>query len=676
MKILIAEDNEDSRIMLEMALVAQGYEVMSGTNGIEALQLARTTPPDLIIADILMPEMDGFDLCRKVKADPELKKIPFIFYTATYVERQDEELALALGASRFVIKPLEPQALMAIIQEVLAASQAEDVTDPHEPQKEESALEEMHLHSVGRKLDKKVKELEQEREALKKSEEKYRHLVEAIQDYYFFYMHDTEGVFTYLSPSIEIVLGYTPEEFLLHYTEYLTDSPINKEVEYHTQLSIKGEEQPPYEIELYHKNGSIHWLEVKEIPVFDQQGHVSHIDGIAHDITERKHAEKALRHSLKMDAVGQLTGGIAHDFNNILAIIMGNLDLLERVMPEGDKTLVQVKSMKKAGQRATDLTRQLLSFSRREPKQTTTTNINRVIKTMDSLIARSVTPEVELEYNLTDDLWLTRIDPGDFEDVLLNLSINARDAMASHGHLSIETRNVNIDTAYCAQKPEATPGEYVQLSVSDSGEGIPPELLERIFEPFYTTKEHGKGTGMGLAMVFGFTKRSGGFITCYSEVGVGSTFRLYLPRVKGEEQDNIKTDGQRETLPCGTETILIVDDEIDLLELTQTLLEGLGYRVLTASDGKQALEQLAENMDIDLLFSDVIMPGGINGYELAEQVTNNLPKIKVLLTSGFTGKVLEHNGRARFDFNLLSKPYNQSELAKRVRAVLDGQDAQ
>jgi len=673
MKILIAEDTEDSRIMLEMALAAQGYEVMSGTNGIEALHLMQTATPDLIIADIMMPEMDGFDLCRKVKADPNLKHIPFIFYTATYTDHRDEELAMALGAARFLIKPLEPKVLIQTIQEVLAAYQAEDAETIQATQSKEQEIDSMHLQSVGRKLDEKLVELEQERQALKKSEEKYRHLVEAIQDYYFFYTHDTEGIFTYLSPSIEIMLGYTPEEFLLHYSEYLTDSPINKEVEYHTQLSIKGEEQPPYEIELYHKNGSIHWLEVKEIPVFDQQGHVSHIDGIAHDITERIQAEKALRHGLKMDAIGQLTGGIAHDFNNILAIIMGNLDLLERVMPEGDKTLVQVKSMKKAGQRATDLTRQLLSFSRREPKQTTTTNINRVIKTMDSLIARSVTPEVELEYNLTDDLWLTRIDPGDFEDVLLNLSINARDAMASHGYLSIETRNVNIDAAYCEQKPEATPGEYVQLSVSDSGEGVPPELLERIFEPFYTTKGPGKGTGLGLAMVFGFTKRSGGFITCYSEVGVGSTFRLYLPRVKGEEQENIKTNGQRETLPCGTETILIVDDEIDLLDLTQTLLEELGYRVLTASDGKQALEQLAENMDIDLLFSDVIMPGGINGYELAEQVTNNLPIIKVLLTSGFTGKVLEHNGLARFD--LLSKPYNQSELAKRVRAVLDGQEA-
>ncbi|HEA26362.1 MAG TPA: response regulator, partial [Ectothiorhodospiraceae bacterium] len=524
MKILIAEDTEDSRIMLEMALAAQGYEVMSGTNGIEALHLMQTATPDLIIADIMMPEMDGFDLCRKVKADPNLKHIPFIFYTATYTDHRDEELAMALGAARFLIKPLEPKVLIQTIQEVLAAYQAEDAETIQATQSKEQEIDSMHLQSVGRKLDEKLVELEQERQALKKSEEKYRHLVEAIQDYYFFYTHDTEGIFTYLSPSIEIMLGYTPEEFLLHYSEYLTDSPINKEVEYHTQLSIKGEEQPPYEIELYHKNGSIHWLEVKEIPVFDEQGHVSHIDGIAHDITERKQAEKALRHGLKMDAVGQLTGGIAHDFNNILAIIMGNLDLLERVMPEGDKTLVQVKSMKKAGQRATDLTRQLLSFSRREPKQTTTTNINRVIKTMDSLIARSVTPEVELEYNLTDDLWLTRIDPGDFEDVLLNLSINARDAMASHGHLSIETRNVNIDAAYCEQKPEATPGEYVQLSVSDSGDGISPELLERIFEPFYTTKGPGKGTGLGLAMVFGFTKRSGGFITCYSEVGVGSTF--------------------------------------------------------------------------------------------------------------------------------------------------------
>ncbi|MCD6533410.1 MAG: response regulator [Deltaproteobacteria bacterium] len=250
MKILIAEDMEDSLVMLEMVITSMGHEAVSGANGLEALHLAQADPPDLIISDIMMPEMDGFEFCRQVKADPKLQKIPFIFYTATYTEHQDKELALALGASRFIIKPQEPKVLMAIIKEVLTAfSRAELQVEP-EVQKEKSEINNMYQQSVGRKLDKKIRELELERESLKASEAKYRHLVESVQEYYFFYTHDTEGVFNYVSPSIEIVLGYKPAEFLVHYSEYLTDNPSNKEVVRHTELSIKGEEQPPYEIEI------------------------------------------------------------------------------------------------------------------------------------------------------------------------------------------------------------------------------------------------------------------------------------------------------------------------------------------------------------------------------------------------------------------------------------------
>lgn len=674
MKILVAEDTEDSRIMLEMALASQGYEVMSGTNGIEALHLARTTPPDLIISDILMPEMDGFELCRQVKADPELKKIPFIFYTATYVERQDEELALALGATRFVIKPLEPQALMAIIREELNAYQAEDASVSHESSKEESKLEEMHLHTVGRKLDKKVKELEQEREALKKSEEKYRHLVESVQDYYFFYTQDTKGVFTYLSPSIEFVLGYKPEEFLLHYSEYLTDNPVNKEVTRHSELSIKGEEQPPYEIEIYHKDGSLHWLEVKETPVFNQQGNVLHIEGIAHDITERKQAEEALRRAQKMEAIGQLAGGIAHDFNNILAVILGNLELLNRQMATGDKSHKQVNSIQKAAKRAANLTKQLLSFSSPQAKQVSITDINRLIGEMENLISRSVTPEVVVELKLIDDLWLTEIDPGDFEDALLNLSINARDAIAGHGHLTIKTRNTTLDATYCAKNPATTPGEYVELAVSDSGEGISPELREHIFDPFYTTKDQGKGTGLGLSMVYGFVKRSGGFINVYSEPGRGTTFQLYLPRANGEEGPIGLSSGLDEALPMGHETILAVDDEPELLELARESLEELGYRVLTAIDGQQALEYLEHEPSIDLLFTDVIMPGVINGYQLAKQATAIRPDLKLLLTSGYTGKETDRQDHENYKDLFLKKPYSLTELTSKIREVIDRSD--
>ena len=329
--------------------------------------------------------------------------------------------------------------------------------------------------------------------------------------------------------------------------------------------------------------------------------------------------------------------------------------------------------MRKAGQRATDLTKQLLSFSRGQAAESSITDINQVIKEMESLISRSVTPEVEVANQFAGDLWHTEIDPGDFEDSLLNLIINARDAMAGHGHLTIETRNATLDAAYCDQNPGISPGEYVELAVSDNGEGISHEQQERIFEPFYTTKDKGKGTGLGLAMVFGFVKRSGGQIKCYSEVGIGTTFHIYLPRAEGEVQQNAQNGEQAETLPRGTETILVVDDEPALVELARESLEALGYRVLTASDGRQALERLAEEPTIDLLFSDVVMPGGINGYELAKQATAIQPDLKVQLTSGYTSKATARNASTHFNAKLLSKPYTQTELAKRVRAILDGQ---
>ncbi len=386
--------------------------------------------------------------------------------------------------------------------------------------------------------------------------------------------------------------------------------------------------------------------------------------------------ELALRRSQKMDAVGQLTGGIAHDFNNILGIILGNLNLLEGRVQNDEVALKRVGNINKSTQRAINLTKQLLGFSSQQPAQTTDVNINQIIEGMDSLITRSITPKVEVERHLFKDLWTTAIDTGDFEDSVLNLILNARDAMPSGGKLTIETKNCTLDAAYCKQNHTAKPGDYVQLAISDSGEGMPTKQLEKIFEPFFTTKPQGKGTGLGLSMVFGFINRSGGHVNVYSELGVGTTFRIYLPRVKRSAQTNDVTTRQIEKSPRGDETILAVDDEANLLELLQSSLQTLGYKVLIANNGKQAIRILAEEPAISLLFSDVVMPGGMNGYELAEQATVNNPDLKVLLTSGYTEKAIAHNGQTRFSAHLLSKPYTQIEMAQRVREILDSSSTQ
>ncbi len=437
------------------------------------------------------------------------------------------------------------------------------------------------------------------------------------------------------------------------------------------------------------QRGKVEVYYLQECPELDEGPFLTEernlLDGMANALSEaiehvqaekgRVNSEKQLRQALKMDAVGQLTGGIAHDFNNILGIIIGNLNLLKGGSPSDDQAFRRMEIIYKSALRAADLTKQLLSFSRKQPMEVTVTDIGRVIRNMDSLIARSVTPQIVVDHHFCEGLWLTEIDCGDFQDALINLIINARDAMPGGGRLTLEADNKVLDDAYCTLNPGATPGEYVQLAVSDSGQGIPHDEHEHIFEPFYTTKEQGRGTGLGLAMVYGFVKRSGGYIKVYSELDVGSTFRIYLPRAKGEEPLAQAITEQSERLPGGTETILAVDDERGLLELAQVILEELGYRVLTATSGRQALQLLAEEPGIALLFSDVVMPGGMNGNELAEQATAVRPALKVLLTSGYTKQTLAHSGQVGVVADLLAKPYTPRELARRIRMLL-GEDSQ
>ena len=392
---------------------------------------------------------------------------------------------------------------------------------------------------------------------------------------------------------------------------------------------------------------------------------------ISNETRGRKLAEDAQRRSQKMDAIGKLTGGIAHDFNNLLGIILGNLELLENYLTGDEKSLKRIKAIEKAGVRAANLTRQLLSFSRREAKQESVININQLINEMMDLVQRSLTPEIEVKYILCEDLWLAKIDAGDFEDALLNLCINARDSMTGHGSLTIETHNLNLDEAYCKQNPGLSPGKYLELTVTDTGEGVQNELKDRIFEPFFTTKDQGKSTGLGLAMVYAFVKRSNGYIKCDSEVGMGATFRIFLPKEAEDVLTSRENISQVENIPHGKETILVVDDEEGLVALAKDILEAQGYQVLTACDGKRALEQLTQNPEIDLLFSDVVMPNGISGYELAEQAVANQHNLKVLLTSGYTEKIESHNGQMHFNENLLNKPYSQMELIKLIRSRLD-----
>lgn len=397
--------------------------------------------------------------------------------------------------------------------------------------------------------------------------------------------------------------------------------------------------------------------------------------GMIHDLSDRKRVEEELRESerrfaqaQKMEAVGQLTGGIAHDFNNLLLIITGNLELLEGLLDrEEQRTLL--KEAQEAAMLGSKLTDQLLTFSRRRHMDPQTIQLNDQVIGITDMLRRSLGEDVMLSTSLRRDVWAIRADLGQLQSAIVNMAVNARDAMPQGGKLVMETRNIVLDADHADFHPELKPGEYVQLSISDTGSGMPRDVRDRAFEPFFTTKEKGRGTGLGLAMVYGFVKQSGGHVTIYSEVGHGTTINLYFPRadrtaIRASEEVKGRTD------PLASETILVVEDDERVRRLTITRLKMIGYRVLEASDGPKALDILAKGQPVDLVFTDLIMPGGLSGREVAARARELRPGIKVLLTSGYAEELVHGDDLLRERLKVLRKPYHQADLVTALRDVL------
>ena len=396
----------------------------------------------------------------------------------------------------------------------------------------------------------------------------------------------------------------------------------------------------------------------------------AHIERVRSEISARE-GERRLVQAQKMEAIGNLTGGVAHDFNNLLGIIIGNLDLL-RGLPAGTaindpKTEQLSGEALDAALRGADLTRRLLAFARRQSLQPQSVDVNQLVEGINKLLNRTIGDDIEIKLNLGADIWPVNADPSQLGASLINIVNNARDAMPKGGEVTIVTANRNLDEDYAARHPELAPGNYILIEVSDTGTGIAPEALNHIFEPFFTTKEQGKGTGLGLSMVFGFVKQSAGHINVYSELGHGTTFRLYLPSAvsAAEVPETVVLSGQQ-----GHETILVVEDNDGLRRVVVRQLNALGYRVVEAQDGPTALKIL-ENESADILFTDIMMPGGMSGYDLAKRAMARWPELKVLLTSGFPETRLNGNGNSPIKMQLLTKPYRKDDLAVAVRKVLD-----
>jgi signal transduction histidine kinase len=396
---------------------------------------------------------------------------------------------------------------------------------------------------------------------------------------------------------------------------------------------------------------------------------------VAFEVAERMKAEEALRQSQKMEAIGQLTGGIAHDFNNLLTIIVGNIELLQRRLPEDAGRLRRAAdSAMQGARRAATLTQRLLAFSRRQPLEPRPIDANKLVAEMSELLRRTLGETIVLEAVLAGGLWRTQADPNQLENAVLNLAVNARDAMPGGGRLTIETANARLDDAYVAALAEPLPaGQYVLIAVSDTGTGIDRATLERVFEPFFTTKEVGKGTGLGLSQVYGFVRQSNGHVRIYSEPGEGTTIKIYLPRLIGTGPDpDAPPSASAATLRGEGETILVVEDEHELRHYTTETLRELGYAVLEAPDGHAALDILDRHPEIDLLFTDVVLGGALNGRALADEALRRRPGLKVLFTTGYTSNAIVHHGRLDPGVNLIGKPFTYADLAGKVRSVIDG----
>jgi PAS domain S-box-containing protein len=498
------------------------------------------------------------------------------------------------------------------------------------------------------------------------------------------YMLNPEGLIVSWNSGAEAIKGYTSEEILgRHFSCFYTE--VDREKGVPMQALRQAASQGKFEAEGWRvrKDGTRFWASVLIDPIYDETGKFIGFAKVTRDLTERRHAQERLERAReqmleiqRMESIGQLTGGVAHDFNNLLTIIMGNLEVAQRLMSREKSSALRLRraleNAMQGARRGATLTQRLLAFSRRQPLDPRPLNLNKFIAGEVEFLQRSLGETIAVEAVGGAGLWPIEADAGQLETALLNLAVNARDAMPDGGKLTIETSNAFLDEDYCRLNPEAERGQYVLISVSDNGMGMTEEIAQRAFEPFFSTKSVGQGTGLGLSQVYGFVKQSGGHIKIYSEPGEGTTVRIYFPRLFGEVDREEKPEYPEPISGNGREVILLVEDDQDVHAYLMETLRDLRYRVVSAHDFSSALRQLSQsNRKFDLLLTDVVLPG-MNGRDLARKAHEIRPDLKVLFMTGYSRNAVVHQGRLDPEVELIQKPITRDELARRIRFLLDG----
>jgi two-component system cell cycle sensor histidine kinase/response regulator CckA len=643
-RLLIVDDNPENVHILIRSLQSS-YEIICATDGKTALEKAFSEkPPDLILLDVMMPEMDGFEVCSRLKANPDTWGIPVIFVTALGQEL-DETKGLDLGAVDFITKPFSLPIAEARIKAALRLKEEMD-----QRIRLTRKLEDLNKDLEAR-IRRKTAALKQAHEELRTSEKRYRGIFENAPEGIF--QTSIEGRFLDANPAMARILGYSsPKELLAELTDIRHQLYAHPEERdsflglLEQQTAIAG-----HELQFLRKDKKVVWVSISSRIVRDDSGNPLFLEGFLTDITLRKQMEEQLRQAAKMEAIGNLVGGVAHDFNNLMTAVIGYGEIVLRRMEADDPSRSAIDLMKKAGEKAAMLTHRLLAFSRKQ-----------VLQPM-------IGEDIELVTVLDPNLRKVLVDPGQIDQVIMNLAVNARDAMPEGGKLTIKTADVFLDDDYCRQHVDVQPGQYSMLAVSDNGIGMDAETLSHMFEPFFTTKARHKGTGLGLAMVYGIVKQNHGHIWVYSEKGKGSTFRIFFPVIALEAEAQAPS---RESSADyrGTETVMIAEDNISVRDLAAEILMEQGYTVLTAESGECCLNLLRDHRGpLDLLLTDVVMPD-MNGRILFQKVTERFPSLKVLFMSGYTDNIIVQHGVLDEGIQFIQKPFSIQALAAKVRDVL------
>ncbi|MFL5494728.1 MAG: response regulator [Gemmatimonadales bacterium] len=688
--VLIVEDSATQAEALRGLLESAGYEVARARTGDDGLRQFHAGRFDLVISDIVMPgNVDGYKLCRQVKASKR-HDIPVVLLTSLS-DPLDIIHGLECGADNFLTKPYDPAHLLERLKTLLATRATpghamlrmgvkvlflgREFTITSERQQILDLLISTFEDAVrqNRELRQREDELRSAKEELARYagslEQRLQSVLESVPDV-LFSVDPTLKQWYYLSPASRTVLGISQEELQADPELWLRSLHPDDRVRYRKDLArvMEAGQQAPLEYRVPQPDGSNRWIRETIVPIRDASGTLVRVDGIARDITGEQRLEEQLRLAQKMEAVGTLAGGVAHDFNNLLAVIKSSVDLAS-IEPEVHGALrEELTRIDAAVDRAAALTRQLLAFGRKQVLEPLVVDLNGLVTRTVAMLERIIGSDVELVLRQTSSPTTALVDPGQVEQILMNLCVNARDAMPRGGELAILTQRVTLDQEFCAAHPWARQGDFIGLTVSDSGMGMDPATQARIFEPFFTTKEMGRGTGLGLAVVYGIVKQHAGLIHVYSEPGKGTAFRVYLP-FHGEAPVALASEPAREIVG-GNETILLSEDDASVRATTTRLLERLGYQVVAVPNGEDALRTLAERGEaIHLAVLDVLMPG-IGGQQVFEQAHLRYPKLRFMFTSGYVPGTSQLEPLRSFAAEVLPKPYGMQSLARAVRKAL------